>query len=143
MNDEHNEEEKFAGLTAATLARANGAPAVIDNRFTPAGTETTATTASPVAREAQTATPLFAADEAKDFRVRWDGIQGDFVDEPRRAVEHADSLVAGAMQRLAEIFADERAKLEGQWGRDESVSTENLRLALRRYRSFFDRLLSV
>jgi hypothetical protein len=89
------------------------------------------------------ATPLFSPDAAKEFRVRWDAIQGGFVDEPRRAVEQADSLVAGAMKRLAEIFADERAKLEGQWDREESVSTEDLRVALRRYRSFFGRLLSV
>jgi hypothetical protein len=89
------------------------------------------------------ATPLFSPDEAKEFRVRWDGIQGGSVDEPRRAVEQADSLVAGAMKRLAEIFAEERAKLEGQWDREKTVSTEDLRLALRRYRSFFGRLLSV
>jgi hypothetical protein len=86
---------------------------------------------------------LFSPEEAKDFRARWDTIQGGFVDEPRRAVEQADSLVAGAMKRLAEMFADERAKLEGQWDRGDSVSTEDLRLALRRYRSFFGRLLSV
>ena len=89
------------------------------------------------------ATPLFSPDEAKEFRVRWDTIQAGFADEPRRAVEQADSLVAEAMKRLAKIFADERAKLEGQWDRDQSVSTEDLRLALRRYRSFFGRLLSV
>jgi hypothetical protein len=89
------------------------------------------------------ATPLFSPDEAKEFRVRWDTIQGGFVDEPRRAVEQADSLVAGAMKRLAEIFAGERAELEGQWDREKTVSTEDLRLALRRYRSFFGRLLSV
>ena len=89
------------------------------------------------------AAPLFSPDEAKDFRARWDSIQVGFVDEPRRAVEQADSLVAGAMKRLAEMFADERAKLEGQWDRGDSVSTEDLRLALRRYRSFFGRLLSV
>jgi hypothetical protein len=65
------------------------------------------------------------------------------VDEPRRAVEQADSLVAGTMKRLAEIFADERNKLESQWDKGENVSTEDLRLALRRYRSFFSRLLSV
>jgi len=65
------------------------------------------------------------------------------VDQPRSAVERADNLAAGAMKRLAEIFADERAKLEGQRDRKESVSTEDLRLALRRYRSFFGRLLSV
>jgi hypothetical protein len=65
------------------------------------------------------------------------------VDEPRKAVEQADALVAGAMQRLAEVFAEERFRLEGQWGRGADVSTEDLRLALRRYRSFFGRLLSV
>ncbi len=88
-------------------------------------------------------TPLFSADQAKAFRVRWDTIQGGFVDEPRRAVEQADSLVAETMQRLAEIFAEERARLEGHWDRKETVSTEDLRLELRRYRSFFGRLLSV
>jgi hypothetical protein len=65
------------------------------------------------------------------------------VDEPRRAVEQADNLVAGTMKRLAEVFAEERGKLEGQWDKGENVSTEDLRLALRRYRSFFSRLLSV
>ncbi len=89
------------------------------------------------------ATPLFSPNEAKEFRARWDTIQAGFVDEPRGAVEQADSLVAGTMKRLAEIFADERGKLEGQWDRKESVSTEDLRLALRRYRSFFGRLLSL
>ena len=101
-----------------------------------------AAAATAVATDAKAA-PLFSSGEAKEFRGRWDTIQGDFVDEPRRAVEQADSLVAGGMKRLAEVFADERAKLEGQWSRDESVSTEDLRLALCRYRSFFGRLLSV
>jgi len=64
------------------------------------------------------------------------------VDEPRRSVEDADTLVAELMQRLAESFSNERRRLEGQWDRQESVSTEDLRLAMRRYRSFFERLLS-
>jgi hypothetical protein len=89
------------------------------------------------------ATPLLSSEEAKDFRVRWDAVQISFVDEPRRAVEEADGLVVIVMKRLAEIFADERAKLESQWDRGAEVSTEDLRLALRRYRSFFSRLLSV
>lgn len=89
------------------------------------------------------ATPLVSPEEAKDFRARWDAIQVGFVDEPRQAVQQADSLVAGAMKRLAEMFAAERGKLEGQWDRGDDVSTEDLRLALRRYRSFFSRLLSV
>lgn len=87
--------------------------------------------------------PLFSSGEANELRSRWDAIQVGFVDEPRRAVELADNLVAGTMKRLAEIFADERSKLEGQWDQGENVSTEDLRLALRRYRSFFSRLLSV
>ena len=66
-----------------------------------------------------------------------------FVDEPRQAVEKADALVAGVMKRLAEVFAAERERLEKQWDRGDSVSTEELRLALRRYRAFFGRLLSV
>ncbi len=89
------------------------------------------------------ATPLFTEQEAKDFFARWDSLQVGFIDEPRRAVEQADSLVAGAMKRLAEIFAEERARLEGQWDRGDNVSTEDLRVAMRRYRSFFRRLLAV
>lgn len=86
---------------------------------------------------------LFPAEEAKDFRAKWDAVQVGFVDEPRQAVERADSLVAGAMKRLAEMFAAEREQLEKQWDRGDSVSTEDLRLALRRYRAFFGRLLSM
>ena len=77
------------------------------------------------------------------FRTRWEAIQTGFVDEPRSAVEQADSLVSEMMKRLAEVFGDERKSLEGQWGRGDSVSTEDLRIALKRYRAFFDRLLSV
>jgi hypothetical protein len=98
------------------------------------------------AANAQTAaepTSLLPTDETNRFRSRWDTIQTGFVDEPRQSVEQADGLVAEVMQRLAEVFADERGKLEGQWSRGDDVSTEDLRIALRRYRSFFDRLLSM
>jgi hypothetical protein len=88
-------------------------------------------------------TSLLGADETPAFRSRWDAIQTGFVDEPRGAVEQADSLVAEVMKRLAETFANERAKLEEQWSRGDDVSTEDLRIALQRYRSFFDRLLSL
>ncbi len=87
--------------------------------------------------------PLFAQNEASDFRSRWEKIQTGFVDEPRRAVEQADELVANAIKKLAESFANERQRLESDWEKNENVSTEDLRVALRRYRSFFDRLLSV
>ncbi len=86
---------------------------------------------------------LLATDELQTLRSRWDSIQTGFVDEPRHAVEQADSLVAEMMQRLAQLFADERSKLEAQWSRGDNVSTEDLRVALQRYRSFFDRLLSI
>ena len=89
------------------------------------------------------ATLLFAGEESTRFRTRWDSVQTGFVDEPRRAVEQADHLVAEVMQRLAQVFSDERSKLEGQWSRGSDISTEDLRQALRRYRTFFDRLLSV
>jgi hypothetical protein len=88
-------------------------------------------------------TPLFPENEATNFRSRWNEIQAAFVDEPRRAVEKGDALVADVIKRLASSFADERSKLEGQWGRGDNVSTEDLRVALQRYRAFFDRLLSV
>ena len=88
-------------------------------------------------------TPLFPGEELEGLRARWKEIQTAFVDEPRKAVEQADGLVASAMKRLAEVFADERSRLEQQWDRGDNVSTEALRVALQRYRSFFDRLLSV
>lgn len=87
--------------------------------------------------------PLFSEAEARDSRSRWSNIQTAFVDEPRRAVEDADSLVASVMKKMAEGFAAERQKLEKQWDRGEDVSTEDLRVALQRYRAFFDRLLKV
>lgn len=87
--------------------------------------------------------PLFNEGELNDLRSRWQAIQGSFVDEPRNTVQQADELVATTMKRLAEIFSSERSKMEGEWSRGDEVSTEDLRQALRRYRSFFDRLLSV
>jgi hypothetical protein len=87
--------------------------------------------------------PLFSESEMGDFRSQWSSLQTGFVDEPRRAVEEVDKLVASVMQRLAEGFANERSGLEKQWDRGDNVSTEDLRLTLQRYRSFFDRLLTL
>ncbi len=88
-------------------------------------------------------TPLFNPQDAQSLRSHWDQVQAGFVDDPRRAVQDADSLVAEVIKRLADTFAEERSKMEQQWGSGENVSTEDLRMALRRYRSFFDRLLSI
>ncbi|TXS74245.1 hypothetical protein EAO76_16420 [Streptomyces sp. sk2.1] len=81
-------------------------------------------------------------EEQEGFRGRWQRIQGDFVDDPQEAVSAADTLVAEVMQALARTFSDHKQGLEGQWQRGEEVPTEELRVALQRYRSFFNRLLN-
>ena len=86
--------------------------------------------------------PLLPIDQMERFSGRWQEIQADFVDRPRESVEAADALVADLMQRLAASFSNERERLEGQWDKGDDVSTENLRIVLTRYRSFFDRLLA-
>ena len=87
--------------------------------------------------------PLLAHDISDTMRTRWESVQASFVDDPRVAVQEADELVAAAIKRLAESFAGERSKLEQQWSSGSDVSTEDLRQALRRYRAFFHRLLSL
>lgn len=87
--------------------------------------------------------PLLQKDHSDNLRTRWEAIQTEFVDDPRVSVERADELVATAIKNLAESFAEERAKLEREWSKGNDVSTEDLRQALRRYRAFFQRLLSV
>lgn len=76
-----------------------------------------------------------------EFMARWTAIQTTFVDEPRTAVEQADTLVAEVIRELARVFAEERGQLEGAWSRGTDVSTEDLRQALQRYRDFFHLLL--
>jgi hypothetical protein len=80
---------------------------------------------------------------AETYRVRWTSIQSGFVDDPRRAVRSGDELVAQVMTNLANTFAEERHRVEAQLDETGEGSTENLRVALRRYRSFFERLLSL
>jgi hypothetical protein len=80
--------------------------------------------------------------ELQSITMRWKDIQAEFVDEPEQAVQEADALVAELMQRLAAMFANERAELEQRWAGGRQVSTEDLRQGLRRYRSFFERLLA-
>lgn len=128
MSDRINEQEP---MTTADLAQAAKRKST-DEQARP----------SPDTDRAEAA-PLLPENEIAELRRQWDTIQTGFVDEPRRAVEQADGLVASAMKRLAEVFAAERAQLESQWDRGDDVSTEDLRLALQRYRTFFGRLLSI
>ena len=157
MSDSLLEDEK---LTTADIARpatprqaradainrtADTADRVItdDSQPIPLPAGTTTNTANTVANtNTMEAGPLFPDDELHNFRARWDQVQTSFVDEPRQAVEQADSLVANVVKRIAEQFANERAKLEDQWAKGDNVNTEDLRQALKRYRAFFDRLLS-
>ena len=139
-SEEVTEEVLTRASLAGVIARPDPRIAAASG-FAPGG-DSTAGAATAPAREEQAA-PLFSSEETKEFRARWDAIQVSFVDDPRGVVQQADDLVAVTMKRLAERFAAERAKLEDQWDRGDNVSTEDLRLALRRYRSFFVRLLSV
>ena len=140
-----NELRNDANLTTADIARPQGYDkgynesqvAVMDEGDQNSGQIVA------VPRKSETiAGPLFTDNELQNFRTRWDGVQTSFVDEPPQAVQQADSLVANVVVRIAEQFSVERAQLEKQWDRGDDVSTEDLRQALRKYRSFFDRLLT-
>jgi hypothetical protein len=97
-----------------------------------------------IQRSDETLVELFSPDIAQGFRSRWDEVQISFVDDPQQAVKKADELVAQVMTSLAETFSKERSELEGLMNdASETTSTENMRVALRRYRSFFQRLLSL
>jgi hypothetical protein len=86
---------------------------------------------------------LFPNEELAGYRTRWESIQTGFVDRPRDAVQQADTLVSEVVSRVTDLFTRERSALEGQWTKGDNVSTEDLRIALKRYRSFFHRLLSM
>jgi hypothetical protein len=88
-------------------------------------------------------TGLFAATELEELRRGWDSLQASFVDDPRHCVEQADGLVFNVVERLSSSFAEARSRLAHQWSRGEDTSTEDLRMALKRYRELFDRLLAV
>jgi hypothetical protein len=84
---------------------------------------------------------LFNFEESEQFRTRWSEIQGKFVDEPRSAVQQADALVSEVIEKITQMFSNEHGSLENQWNQGNNVSTEELRMALKHYRSFFNRLI--
>ena len=138
MNDHKRPEER--NLTTADLAAAANANAQTDERREERAAEARRTAAGN--GEEQLA-PLFTPELTNDFRTRWNAVQSSFVDDPRDAVRHGDELVAQVMKTLADSFASERAKLEAQFEKTDQTSTEAMRVAFRRYRSFFERLLSL
>jgi hypothetical protein len=105
-------------------------------------TEDERTSTDPAHDSGEATAPLFPEADAEGYRGRWQEIQTRFVDEPQNSVREADSLVAEVVQKLATRFAEERETLENQWGKGTEASTEDLRVALQHYRSFFQRLLA-
>ena len=105
-----------------------------------AGAEPRGAPSSAAGHQDEQLAPLFLPQVAEQFRLRWDEVQIGFVDDPTQAVRKADELVAQVMKNLAETFSTERANFEGQL---DQTDTEHMRVALRRYRSFFQRLLSL
>ncbi|MEO8924192.1 MAG: hypothetical protein ABI330_15425 [Caldimonas sp.] len=138
-----NTTEEEATLSTADLVAAAETP-VARREPTPVSPEPVIDSKeSTVSDEKEQLAPLFLASSAEDFRARWDAVQISFVDDPKQAVRKADELVAQVMKNLAETFSAERAKIDAQFNETGDAATENLRVALRRYRSFFQRLLSL
>ena len=136
MNDADNTQDR--GLTTEQIAAASRAPAQ-EAIPAPAGRPGDG---GSIAADSGSHASLLDDGELQNMTMRWRDIQAEFVDEPATAVREADALVAELMQRLATMFATERAELENRWAGGDQVSTEELRQGLRLYRSFFERLLA-
>ena len=135
--DERQESTMDTESPVDTPVRAEGSLDTVDTEEP--GTRSGAHTADQHAAS-EDAPPLFDADAVTSFRGRWQEVQTGFVDDPRRAVRDADELVAAVISALASSFAEHKGDLEAQW-REGEPATEELRVALRRYRSFFDQLI--
>jgi hypothetical protein len=109
----------------------------------PVETQSSMQQREPASAAGSTDQMLFADGELSDLRMRWTEVQAEFVDDPRDCVQKADGLVADVVDKLTSGFSQTRSGLEAQWSRGEEVSTEDLRIALQRYRDFFERLLAV
>ncbi len=137
-----DDERSSAPRTAGAVSDSSGATRT--GRDVAMGERSSATAgADKPSSGAEQLEPLFPADVAANYRSRWAAVQSGFVDDPRSAVRQGDELVAQMMKNLAESFAAERGRLETQLGQTGSTTTETLRVSLRRYRSFFERLLSL
>jgi hypothetical protein len=97
-----------------------------------------ATTDAPAT--AGTSASLVGSLDADGIRSRFLDIQAGFVDEPRQAVEEAGRFVDDLLRQVADALQQQRGQLAGA---TEEASTEDLRLALRAYRQFVDRLLGM
>jgi hypothetical protein len=134
VTEEYDNAPLVADDDDAPLVAEQGAPRAADRTVPDAG--------GSVAADAEPRASLLEEGELQSMTMRWKDIQAEFVDEPTTAIQEADALVAELMQRLASMFAAERADLEERLSGDNQVSTEDLRQGLRHYRSFFERLLA-
>lgn len=149
----HDQQTENTAASAGTHPKPTGndAPSARTEPPTPGTEPATPGTNSPVARtqpptgetEPLNEKSLFADAELSGLRSRWDEVQSGFVDDPRQCVQKADALVSDVVDQLTTGFSEVRSRLEAQWARGEEASTEDLRLALKRYRAFFQRLLAV
>ncbi|WP_327683309.1 hypothetical protein [Streptomyces sp. NBC_00467] len=132
------------GMTDAAPAEPGErtAPATDDMRPSATGSTPKTPRKTDTPSHDEEAVPLLDSGTEGDLRSRWSDIQQGFVDDPQAAVRSADALVAEVMQLLATTFAEHKDGLEKQWHQGNEVATEDLRIALRQYRSFFDRLLT-
>lgn len=130
-------------LTTADIAR-GGAPDHDERRMDDAMPANREPVRSAPQQQSEPLAALFPPQAADDFRHRWDNIQIGFVDDPRAAVHNADELVAQVLKSLAGSFAEQRTEIESRMGQDDGTgNTEEMRMALKRYRSFFQRLLTL
>jgi len=91
----------------------------------------------------EASTSFLSQTEAQSFRSRWEGVQFGFVDDPKQSVEQAIHLIGDTVKQLTESLDAERQKIGQPLQRVDMPSTEDLRLILRRYRSLFERLVSI
>jgi hypothetical protein len=134
-------EEQAQTTPSAEQVKWSDEGAASSTQRTESSTQRTESSARP--SESSTEELLFAADELSGLRSRWDAVQSGFVDDPRESVQKADGLVSDVIDQLTTGFSEVRSRLEERWARGEEASTEDLRLALKRYRAFFERLLAV
>lgn len=145
MSPQLNGEPRVDGLTAADSATAPILPPSGSyelDRPLPQDINTDRLSKTVLPRDAKLA-PLFTEHATADFRSRWDIVQRSFVDDPKEAVHAADELVAQVTKTLADTFAEQRSTLEQSFDQSQAPNTENLRISLRQYRAFFERLLSL
>jgi hypothetical protein len=135
--------ESSSAGTESSAARTE--PPETETATSTEGTEPpeTDTGTSTAGTEPSTDKTLFAHEDLSGLRSRWDDVQAAFVDDPKECVQKADALVAEVVEQLTTGFSEVRSRLEAQWARGEEASTEDLRIALKRYREFFQRLLAV